>query len=204
MKIINIAEKSWTSNCYALISDTHAIIVDPSVSCDAILGVLEKEGAKLCGIILTHGHFDHIMSLDTLRQKTGAPAMIHELDDEMLTDGHKNAFLDFFGVDKQFSPAERLLRDGDVIELGDEKITVIHTPGHTKGSSCFLTGDALITGDTVFADGYGRCDLYGGDIMKMRGSLKRLRDLEPSLTIYPGHGAENRLGAALDNTAYLI
>ena len=130
--------------------------------------------------------------------------MIHELDDEMLTDGHKNAFLDFFGVDKRFSPAERLLRDGDVIELGNEKITVIHTPGHTKGSSCFLAGDTLITGDTVFADGYGRCDLYGGDIMKMRGSLKRLRDLDPNLTIYPGHGAENRLGAALDNTAYLI
>jgi len=204
MKIINIAVRSWASNCYALISGTHALIVDPSASCEAILGAVEKEGAKVEGILLTHGHFDHIMSLDTLRQKTGAPAMIHELDAEMLTDGAKNAFLTFFGMDKKFRAAERLLSDGEVIELGDEKIAVIHTPGHTKGSSCFLAGDTLITGDTLFADGYGRCDLYGGDIMKMRDSLKMLRDLEPSLTIYPGHGAENKLGAALDNTAYLI
>ena len=204
MKIINIAAGSWASNCYVLISGAHALVVDPSASCDAILGALEKEGAKIEGILLTHGHFDHIMSLDTLRQRTGAPAMIHELDDEMLADGAKNAFLTFFGMDKRFRPAERLLRDGDTIELGEEQIRVIHTPGHTKGSSCYLAGDALITGDTLFADSYGRCDLFGGDIMKMRDSLAKLRELDPSLTIYSGHGRENALGAALDNTAYLI
>ena len=204
MKIINIAVQSWASNCYSLISGSHALIVDPSASCDAILGALEKEGAKIEGILLTHGHFDHIMSLDTLRTKTGAPAMIHELEDEMLADGAKNAFLTFFGMDKRFCPAERLLRDGDVIELGDEKITVIHTPGHTKGSSCFLAGGALITGDTLFADSYGRCDLFGGDIMKMRDSLHRLRTFDAKLTIYPGHGRENTLSAALDNVAYMI
>lgn len=204
MKIINIAAGSWASNCYALISGSYAMIVDPSASCDAILRAVEKEGARIVGILLTHGHFDHIMSLDTLRNKTGAPAMIHELDDEMLGDGAKNAFLTFFGMDKKFGAAERLLHDDDEIELGDEKIRVIHTPGHTKGSSCFLVGDSLITGDTLFADGYGRCDLFGGDIMKMRDSLKKLRELDPALTIYSGHGKENTLGAALDNTAYLL
>ncbi len=204
MKIINIAPEAWASNCYALISGTHALIVDPSASCDAIIGAVEKEGARIEGLLLTHGHFDHIMSLDTLRERTGAPAMIHELDDEMLSDGTKNAFFTFFGMDRRYKPAERLLRDGNEIELGDKKIRVIHTPGHTKGSSCFLAGDALITGDTLFADGYGRCDLFGGDIMKMRDSLKKLRELDPRLTIYSGHGKENTLGAALDNTAYLI
>lgn len=202
MKILNICEGSWASNCYALISDGHAFIIDPSASLKATLEVLEREGAALDGILLTHGHFDHILSLDTLREATGAPAYIHKEDAIMLTDGKKNAFYELFNRERSYKAAEHLLSHGDVITLGAEKLTVFHTPGHTHGSVCYLGDGVIFSGDTLFLDTYGRCDLWNGDLGKMHDSLRSLRNIDPSLTIYPGHSASGRLGDALDNVFY--
>ena len=142
------------------------------------------------------------MSLDTLREATNAPALIHKDDAEMLTDGEKNAFKFFFGQERKWKAAEVLLSHGDKIALGDETIEVISTPGHSKGSICLLAKDFMITGDTLFADGYGRYDLHGGDPDQLASSLKLLREYDPNLTIYAGHGAESKLGRALDNVMY--
>ena len=199
MKIINVCEGSWASNCYALISKNHALIVDPSSSTKAISEVLEREGATLEGILLTHGHFDHILSLDTLREATGVPAYIHKDDAIMLTDGKKNAFFELFGRERIYRAAERLLNDGDKIPLGDESLTVYHTPGHTHGSVCFISDGTIFSGDTIFAESYGRCDLWNGDMEKMRYSLRKLSKLDPALTLYPGHGNTCSLGEALNN-----
>ncbi len=204
MKILNICEGSWAANCYLLVSDKDALVIDPTASVKAICEALDNEGATLRGILLTHGHFDHILSLDTLRDKTGVPAYIHKEDAIMLTDGKKNAFFELFGKERAYRAADKLLSDGDVISFGDEKLTVFHTPGHTHGSVCFLADGHVFTGDTLFADSYGRCDLWNGDEEKMRSSLKKLRILDRELTIYPGHGRSYKLGMALDNTAYLL
>ena len=199
MKILNICEGSWSSNCYALISENHALIIDPSASTKAILETLEREGAVLERILLTHGHFDHILSLDTLRDKTGVPAYIHREDAIMLTDGKKNAFYELFGRERAYRAADVMLSDGDRIPLGDETLTVYHTPGHTHGSVCFLSEGVIFSGDTIFAETYGRCDLWNGDIEKMRESLRKLSALDRTLTLYSGHGASTTLGNALDN-----
>lgn len=199
MKILNVCEGSWSSNCYALISGNHALVIDPSASAKAILEVLEREGATLDGILLTHGHFDHILSLDTLRDKTGAPAYIHQEDAIMLTDGKKNAFFELFGRERVYRAAEALMSDGDRISLGDEVLTVYHTPGHTHGSVCFLSEGLIFSGDTIFAETYGRCDLWNGDIEKMRNSLHKISMLDRALTLYPGHGKACLLSEALDN-----
>jgi len=204
LKIVTICEGSWASNCYALISGGHALIVDPSVSVARIAEAVAREGAVIDAILLTHGHFDHIISLDTLRDKLYVPAMIHKDDAEMLSDGKKNAFFTFFGKDRRYRDAEHLLSDNDIIPLGDESVRVIHTPGHSKGSVCSLAGDMLISGDTLFADSFGRYDLHGGDPTALRASLALLRTLNKELTIYPGHGEEAKLGSALDNVAYFI
>ncbi len=204
MKVLNICSSSWGSNCYALIHDGHALIIDPSASVTEIVRAVSAEGAVIDAILLTHGHFDHIVSLDTLREKIGVPAAIHEKDAEMLLDGRKNAFYTFFGMDRAYKPAEWLLTSKSIIPFGDKQIQVIHTPGHTQGSVCYLADDILFSGDTLFAESYGRCDLYGGDIMKMKESLSHLRTLDPSLTLYSGHGPASKLGIALDNAAYLI
>ena len=202
MKILTICPESFAANCYALISGKSALIVDPSVSAGAIINAVSAEGASIEGILLTHGHFDHIISLDTLRAQTSAPAMIHRDDAPMLEDGKKNAFFTFFGRDRVYSPADRLLNDNDEITIGDEAVRVIHTPGHSPGSVCYLCGDFMITGDTLFADSIGRCDLWGGDQELIVSSLKKLEEYDRKMTIYSGHGAHSLLGDALDNSYY--
>lgn len=204
MKICTVCAESFGANTYIVVSDSHALVIDPTVSVSAMLNAIREEDAYLEGILLTHGHFDHVLSLDSLRSASGVGASIHENDAIMLTDGKRNAFYEFFGQERTYRPAEHLLRDGDVIRLGDETITVLHTPGHTGGSVCYLCDGFLITGDTLFAESFGRCDLWSGDMEQMRGSLSALRDLDGKLTIYPGHGAPSVLRDALDNVAYLF
>ena len=195
---------SWGSNCYLLTSGTVAAIVDPSANADFLLNAIKMEGATLQYIFLTHGHFDHITSMDELRDATGASVLIHENDRDMPEDSHKNAFFTVFQMN---SPAYRkpdlCFRDGNTFSLGTEQIRVIHTPGHSAGSSCLLcNNDFLITGDTLFANNVGRCDLYGGSEEMLESSLLRLRELPADLPIYPGHGTSAILGDALDSVLY--
>lgn len=198
MNIQNLYPGSWGSNCYLLSSGAFAAIVDPSADAATLTEALRGQGLTLQFILLTHGHFDHIVSIDTLRQKTGAPVLIHRDDLDMPEDSHKNAFYDFFFMDRAYGRPDRAHEDGDVLTLGNETIKVLHTPGHTRGSVCYLCNDEfLITGDTLFASGYGRFDLYGGDVNALIRSLGSLRDLPLYLPIYPGHGASVTLERAL-------
>ena len=206
MEIENLYPGSWGSNCYLLTVGSHAALVDPSANASTLMDAVAQKGAMLDFILLTHGHFDHIVSIDTLRQYTDAPVMIHENDDEMLGDSNKNAFYTVFRQERTYRDADRLLSDGEVIMLGNEPIRVIHTPGHSPGSVCYLCNENqfLLTGDTLFDEGVGRCDLWKGDADKLRNSIKGLRTYPQNIYIYPGHGAPSRLGIALDMAAYLI
>ena len=198
MKIQNLYPGSWGSNCYLLSSGAFAAIVDPSADATTLTAALAKEGLTLSYILLTHGHFDHIVSIDTLRQKTGAPVLIHEDDMELPGDSHKNAFYDFFFMERAYNTPDASLCHGQIITLGDETIEVLHTPGHTRGSVCFLcNNELLLTGDTLFDGGYGRFDLYGGDPKALMRSLESLKELPGYLTVYPGHGPSTTLANAL-------
>ncbi len=204
MEIYNLFPGSFGSNCYLLISGDQAAVIDPSADADVILQKAKEKGATLQYILLTHGHFDHICSLDTLREKTGIPAYVHMGDADMPSNAHKNAFYTFFGQMRSYRAPEKTLVEGDVLMLGEEQIRVLHTPGHTEGSVCYLCGEnILITGDTLFDRGFGRYDLYGGDPFKLRRSLERLATLDHSLTIYAGHGSPTDLGDAVRNCALI-
>lgn len=206
MKIVNLFPGSYGSNCYLIEDSGHALIVDPSASASAILRRLREDECTPDAVLLTHGHFDHIMSIDTLRQaEPDLKVYVHKEDAPMLTDGDKNAFSLFFGQDRVWKEADVLLTDGQAITVGNSTFTVVHTPGHSPGSVCYLceAEGIMLTGDTLFADNMGRCDLWGGSYAIIRQSLKRLRDCNGSLTIYPGHGDTNKLSRALDNTMYI-
>ena len=196
MDIIKLKGLSYASNTYVIISGTDAAVVDPSVDVKEIINALN--GAKLRYILLTHGHFDHILKLDALRCETKAEICIYADDAEMLTDPELNAS-EFFGLDLVSLGADRALCDGEILQLGREIIEVIHTPGHTPGSVCYDCGYDLVCGDTLFTSGYGRYDLHGGDVRTLSRSLHSLKNYDQSLLIYPGHGDSTTLGQALRN-----
>ena len=205
MEIQNLYPGSWGSNCYLLTAGGHAALVDPSADAETLINAIREHNAVLDLILLTHGHFDHIISIDTLRKFTDAPVMSHADDAEMLLDARKNAFYTFFRMERTYRAADRLLQNGETLLLGDQTIEVMHTPGHSKGSVCYLcNGEFFLTGDTLFDEGYGRCDLWGGNAQQLAASLASLRQYPQQLPIYPGHGAPARLGIALDLAAYQL
>ena len=204
MKISHICPDSWAANCYLLISDGEAYVVDPAISVDAVVKRAEELNAEIRGVILTHGHFDHIWRAQELRDETKAPLYVHELDAEMLTDARKNAYRTFTGMNFVINEADILLKDGDTLSLGGEQIKVLHTPGHTKGSVCYDTGDSLLSGDTIFAEGFGRCDLYGGDMNALKNSIQILTKIAESENrwLYSGHGDSSTLRQATERLKY--
>ena len=204
MRVLPVASPSFGSNTYLIVSGTHALVVDPAASVAAIRKAADDAQVTLTGVLLTHGHFDHMLSMDALCEELKIPSMIHRDDAEMLADARKNAFYTFFAKERAFRPADRLLTDGELLPLGEERVRVIHTPGHSRGSCCFLCGDRLVTGDTIFAEAFGRFDLFGGDKEALKRSLTLLRSMDARLRIYPGHGPRAFLGDALDTCAYFL
>ena len=198
MQIRNLHRVGWAANCYLVSEGRDAVIIDPGASAEDITDLLSQTGLTLRAILLTHGHFDHILSLDTLRDATGVPAYLHCGDAAFPGDAAKNCYLTLIGRDIRHRPAERLLDGGETLEFGALRCTVLHTPGHTAGCVCYRFGDALFTGDTIFAEGYGRTDLPGGNFTALRQSLATLAAMQSEpLTIYPGHGESATLADAV-------
>ena len=151
-------------------------------------------GIKIEKVLLTHTHFDHIMDAGKWRA-AGAKVYLHSRDGMLMKSG--GAPDGFFGGAPRFATeADVYVKDGDEIKIGNETLSVVHTPGHTPGSVCYLTEGALFTGDTLFADSYGRVDFPGGSASEMRDSLKKLFSLpgKDGIDVYPGHEGKTNLG----------
>lgn len=184
------------SNCYIVGCEKtrEAAVIDPGAEGKRILKKLEALGLTVKCIILTHGHVDHIGALAEVRAATGAPVLIHTDDAEMLTNAQRNLSA-FVGPQIKLKPADRLLQEGDVIDVGAEKLEVIHTPGHTRGGICLKCGSYLITGDTLFAGSVGRSDFPGGSHSQLISSIKkRLLGFPSETRVFPGHGPESTIG----------
>ena len=197
MKIELLCRGMVESNCYALVEGDEAVRIDAGAHSDDIDAALERRGLRLRAILLTHGHFDHILGARELSEKHGVPVYIHENDEEMLSDGIKNAYSVFFGGEWVGLHSATTFADGDRLSFFGEEIEVIHTPGHSEGSVCFRWGNNLFTGDTIFSRGTGRCDLYSGDTDKIRKSIAMLDRLPGDMTVYPGHGISCKLGDSM-------
>ncbi len=194
MEIVKLTGNYGACNTYILKSANEAAVIDPSVSLSEILNAIGDHSLRY--ILLTHGHFDHMLTLDELRAATGVGAYIHRADAVFLTDPELNASSLLPNISFTASPAEHILLDGDRLDLGDEIIKVLYTPGHTEGSVCYECGNILICGDTIFDIGYGRYDLPSGDPYRLAQSLRMLAERPDDPMIYPGHGSSCPLSCA--------
>lgn len=173
-----------------------AVLVDPGGDVARVLALREPGGWRVARIFCTHGHVDHVAGAAEARAATGAPLQIHAGDEGWLAALPKQA--EMFGLDPVEPPAvDHRHADGETFRLGELEARVIHTPGHSPGSSCLWFPEArvLFTGDTLFSGSVGRTDLPGGDTEALVASIReRLLPLGDDVRFHPGHGPAGRLG----------
>ena len=204
------------TNCFFLYRDgeKECIVVDPADQGQSIYGALRKNGFRVAGILLTHGHFDHIWGLDALRDAVNAAeeqeglepvkTYAHEAERELLGDVRKN-------VSEQAGRpcatyADVYVKDGQELTLAGMSFRVIATPGHTAGSCCYYFPEAgiLVAGDTLFAESVGRTDFPTGSMSTLVRSIRdRLFVLPEETKVYPGHGDQTTVGHEKEYNPFL-
>ncbi len=192
MTIRTLSVGALATNCYIVIEGGTAAVIDPGDNAAAITKAIAESGAVLGAVLLTHAHFDHMGALAELTANGDIPVYLHTLEQPALHDGTRNLSALFGAPLSPVTAAVRPLSDGDTVAVGPLSFTVVHTPGHTPGSVCYLSEDVLFSGDTLFAQSIGRTDFPGGDLSAMRASLTRIMTLSAT-RVLPGHGEETTL-----------
>lgn len=174
-----------SNNTYLAINEQAktCFLVDPSTPSKELAEYIESNGLNLEGILLTHGHFDHIGGVKFFKDKFGGKVYMHSQDvdfiDNPLKIGRK---YDKFAVDV-------LINDGDKLDLCGSKIEVVHTPGHSLGSICYILDNVIFCGDTIFKVSFGRTDLRGGDFKQLVQSVNKILNIKGDFILFSGHGA---------------
>lgn len=190
------------ANCYIIKSreSDNAVVVDPGGDEMHIKSVLRDMDAKCVLILLTHGHFDHILGVGGLRS-TGCKVAIHSADAHYLTE--RDCFSSMIPYDpRPFEPADFVYESDGIYHAGEFEFSVIHTPGHTPGSVCFAFEDCLFTGDTLFKNAIGRTDFSDGSPDDMRASLAKLYRMPGDFVVYPGHDERSLLSDERDRNPF--
>lgn len=189
-------------NCYLLIDEQtqEAAVIDPGFVSDALLAEISKYNVRW--ILLTHGHFDHIEGADHLHALTGAPVAALRQEVRFAADPAQNGSLLMFGRPIACT-VDHPLENGETISVGSVPVQVLHTPGHTAGGCCYITPEAVFTGDTLMGYSVGRCDLPTGDETALRASLRMLAVLPGDPAICGGHGPVTQLSEEKRRNPYL-
>ncbi|MDP3798971.1 MAG: MBL fold metallo-hydrolase [Polaromonas sp.] len=190
LRVTTFVNGKWRQNCY-LISNTQreALIIDPGSDPEGISELITELGVRPVAILNTHAHYDHVGAISVLLQKYEIPFFLHGDDAKLLKQANlykilfetKNSIsIPPFGEDFDKGPED--------LNVAGFSVRVIHTPGHTAGGVCLLIGGNLFSGDTLMLGGPGRTDLPGGDKVKLKDSLQKLRELPEDYLVYAGHG----------------
>lgn len=204
MEIYKLPLGSLEANCYIVPSENNnAVAIDTGANPQKILAFLREKKLKLKKILLTHGHFDHTGATAQLVAETGAKVYIHGEDVELLNDSRKSAAYLIGANSTQTITPDVTYKDGDIIKMDNLEFKVIHTPGHTRGSSMFVLGDYIFTGDTIFMGSVGRVDMYSGDLETQLETLDLIRNLQGEFQLFSGHGPDTSLSHEKRTNPYL-
>lgn len=185
MKVESFITSPIGTNTYLVSENGRGILIDVGSDGEDLYLYALKEGITLEAVLLTHGHFDHANGCAELQQK-GIKIYVHEADAEKLYTYKGMAA--FAGVKLNAFKADEYVTDGEILHFIGKEIKVIHTPGHSKGSVCYVIDDSVFCGDTLFCGSYGRYDFYDGDLNELKNSAKKIFSLNGDYKLYPGHG----------------
>ncbi len=190
MIIKQIIVGSMSVCCYVIgCSETKVgAVVDPGGSEEKIMAAVRDEGLQIKYIINTHGHPDHVCGNGRLKEATGALIVMHEADAKFFAQDDTKQYFSMLGLPES-PPPDKLVKDGDILKMGQIKLEVIFTPGHTPGGICLYNSPNVFTGDTLFVGGVGRTDFPGGSPELLQRSIhERLLSLPDDTIVWPGHG----------------
>ena len=192
MNIHTLTLGSYQTNTYILQNGGRCAVIDPGYEPETILAFLQQHNLTVDAIFLTHGHFDHVGAVKMLAADLECPVYVHEAELSLparLTGGplyHTHCY-----------------GEGDVLSVAGLDVRVLHTPGHTPGCVCLVVGDAMFSGDTLFAFSCGRTDLPGGSWTEIQKSLRRLASLEENYRVFPGHAESTTLDVEKQYNPYM-
>ena len=194
------------TNCYIVSNKetNEAIIIDPADNSDRLLQYLKDLNLELKGILLTHGHFDHILGLRGIVERVNVPVYCEESEKELLKDTYTNLSEVMGGGPYAFEDAITV-KDGELLNLASFQIKVLHTPGHTKGGACYLFENekCMFSGDTLFFESVGRTDFPTGNHYELIKSIcDKIYIYEDNIIVYPGHGPETSIGYEKENNPF--
>lgn len=194
MNVERIVNYESNENCYIVYDDyRNGIVIDPGNKCEVIFDKIKELGIIIKYILLTHCHYDHIEGVQGLR-KLVAASVVSTFECSLGIQNTSTNLSILFSDPIKAEPADIIVRDKDIISAGDICIKVITTPGHTKGGVCYLIGDDLFSGDTLFLRSVGRCDFPGGDEEALKKSIKnKLYILDDDIIVHPGHGNDTKI-----------
>ncbi len=184
-----------------------AVVVDPGDDVERIASVLERHALRVVAIVATHAHIDHVGGLATLKERTGAPVLLHEADMPLYENLDTQAH--WLGAPTPaMTEIDRYLAEHQRVEFGSHALQVLHTPGHTPGSVSFVLEERvpfILSGDTLFAGSIGRTDLWGGSYEEIMRSIRsKLLSFSDDVGVLPGHGAETTIGVERRTNPFII
>lgn len=182
------------------------MVIDPGGDHDKILAMIEREGVSLQYIVNTHGHPDHVCANGPVKKATGAAIVMHEDDARFFARPEVENYFSMLGLPPS-PPPDKLVKNGDILEVGSLSFQVLHTPGHTPGGICLYSAPHLFSGDTLFVGAVGRTDFLGGDLkLFIRSIREKLLSLPDDTVVWPGHGyggSRSTIGEEKHSNPYL-
>ena len=194
MNVETFTVGAFQENCYLIVDDRSrkAVIVDPGGEGERLVEAIEKSGAELEAIWITHAHVDHVGAIASIKRRWDVPVYLHPADRRLYEAASRQA--EVYGVPfEEPPPPDREFADGQRLELGDAEFTVMHAPGHAPGHVVIYGQGMALVGDCLFAGSIGRTDLPFSNPPHLAESLKKIADLPPETVVYPGHGMETTI-----------